>query len=309
MFIKRTTGASYACFAGTTEYMYLLEPYAVGDLVYSKGGTLNAGLATSVSELEVVDVSDGIYSINEDGTVTIGRKLEGATYSPYPAGNLTDVSDKYYAFIRKSLAIAANTYDPDFTVVGSPTVTANDTGDLSVYAGWNSSNYIVLNEAFAPGSNSWEFGIKVKNPCRFLGSTGRQWLSVIGIDDSRKMYLIRGNGSTNLIVQAGNTAFPADTWVWVRFSYDGNGTYKFEYSYDGETYTVDKTFTSSTTMESMQQFGVHWDSGSGFQYKSGSVDMKEAYIKINGNLWWSNKYWDNVYDYKTYVPVHAGKYY
>lgn len=218
-------------------------------------------------------------------------------------------NSKYYAFIRKSLAIAANTYDPEFTVKGSPTITANDTGDLSVYTGWSSSNYIVLNEAFSPGANAWEFGIKVKNPCRFLGSTGRQWLSVIGINDSRKMYLVRGNGSTNLINQAGNTAFPADTWVWVRFSYDGNGTYKFEYSYDGETYTVDKTFTSSTTMESMQQFGVHWDSGSGFQYKSGSVDMKEAYIKINGNLWWSNKYRDNVYDYKKYVPVHAGKYY
>lgn len=218
-------------------------------------------------------------------------------------------NSKYYAFIRKSLATAANTYNPDFTVRGTPTTSANDAGDLSVYTGWSSSNYIVLNETFSPGSNAWEFGIKVKGPCRFLGSTGRQWLSVMQVDGDGKMNLIRGDGSQNLIGQTGNTAFDANTWVWVRFSYDGNGTYKFEYSYDGVNYTVDKTFTSSTTMESLQQFGVHWDSKTGFQYRSGSVDMKEAYIKINGNLWWSNKYWNDVYAYKKFVPLHAGKYY
>lgn len=81
---------SYKCFLATNSiYYYVLEPYAVGDNVYTNSSN-NKVLATDIRQL-TKNVSYSIKTINADGTIVVAMLggILGKDCSPVTSGDLT----------------------------------------------------------------------------------------------------------------------------------------------------------------------------------------------------------------------------
>ena len=170
--------------------------------------------------------------------------------------------------------------DINATIVGSPTF------NKYIVSGFNGNNYLKLPQTFNPGNSSWEVTAKVKGNFVVLGNEVSGWPSLLWFDGGY-IRLYRGDRAQRVISLVSDTTYPLDQWIWVRFSFDGNNKYTISHSYDGENFTVEKSTTSSVKMEALLDIGAFYDQGGGgWGSSNGSIDLKESYIKINGNYWW-----------------------
>lgn len=176
---------------------------------------------------------------------------------------------------------------PNFEIVG--TLTDND----GVFSGYNESNYIRLENEFNPGNNPWEMVLKITTGDSFKSSeywfgceNGNNGLLLVVVNDHLGWFLSSTGSSWNIASSDVNYILSTNTTYLVRASYDLS-TYKLEVSSDdGQTWSTSSTINSTERISPCYLFGgASWDKSSA--YFGGSIDMKESYIKVDGNYWWT----------------------
>lgn len=182
-------------------------------------------------------------------------------------------------------------YVTNYTVNGSPTVDSN-----YIASGFSSSNYFTKPSAFMPSTSTWEICFKVKTSSTLgvqnflLGSTPQYYYTVGGelMSNNYFGFGFSSNGSSwNIGWVSGTTQVSANTWYWIRISFDGT-TYKFELSTDGENYNLEGSITNSNAIyqnstNSIMNLGTM---GNRNTYWRGDIDLKEWYIKEDGQITW-----------------------
>lgn len=195
--------------------------------------------------------------------------------------------------------IQASGYKLNVNKVGSLT---DNNGVLS---GFSTSNYAMFPNNFQPGTNPWEMVFKVTTVndvtteqyvCAFQkGSTYEtRYATRIYIDSSSKFCIsVTYNGTAWDIVgdttggaRGSYTVLPNTTY-YLKFQWTGSA-YVLSYSLDGENYTQDCYVASTTPMYNSCTYcslGA-WNNGA-IVTGPGSIDLKESYININGQRWWT----------------------
>lgn len=215
---------------------------------------------------DVSDQADGDYSVFKD----------------YETGNLSLVKD---FGISKALAINVN-------IIGSLT---NNNGILS---GFGTSNYAEIPQQLPlANANSFEFVFKFNyNTSTAIQSifTERNvsYFSQISILTSGELYcqLSNNHSSDNMGSGTGSTTLTNGNTYYVKLSFDGSA-YKVYLSSTGE-FSGEETEEISIT-NSAKLLNFNWNIGcsalSGYEqpFNTGSIDLKESYININGQRWWS----------------------
>lgn len=205
-------------------------------------------------------------------------------------GTLIDGSGVYSAFV----SYMANLYDN--TQVTGYKSNVSITGTLSnfdgVISGFSSGNYAtILKEIPLSTSTDFEMVLKI-NMTSVSGN-----ISILGNNND----FVTGNGMLLRTINGARlycwgttngtawTTNQFDTGIdlttgdqYIKITYDGT-QYTFSKSTDGETYTAGNSTTSTPFTNYIMKLG---NSGNTYFLSNGSIDLKESYIKINGDDWW-----------------------
>lgn len=164
-----------------------------------------------------------------------------------------------------------------YTKVGNPTVIDN------VVSGFSSSDYLSLPATLDISKNfEWVFCITTDDLQAeqriFAYNTGT--INSVYIQNKYLKWWITGDVSNILSTDALNP----NTRYFIKCS-NVNGLYSLSYSTDGITYTGLRTkeLSLSTSISSYYDIGVNHTSY--YSPFSGSIDINNTYIKVNGNLW------------------------
>lgn len=181
-------------------------------------------------------------------------------------------------------------------VVGSPVV------NNGVLSGFSTSNYVKLPQIFNPGSSTWEIVIPFSvdnfdteqsifmsciegsNPNRYL------LLAVEPNTGEIRCYYNyeQTNWQTTGSFGAENT-ISAGKKYWVKVEYDGTHL-KGSLSTDGDDYTLclneEIAAPATASTNNITTLGLYAANEKTMPL-NGSIDLKECYIKIDNELWWS----------------------
>lgn len=187
-------------------------------------------------------------------------------------------------------------YRYNISTVGSLT---NDNGVLSNFS---TSNYVKFPNNFQPGSNPWEMVFKVKTGAILTGSqyivaickgftNETRYGTRIYLQENHFRITVSYNGTAWDITgesSIGTHTVQPNTDYYVKLQYTGSA-YILSYSLDGETYIEDINKTSSTSIYNGNTaclIGI-WNNGSYVDPWPNSIDLRESYININGQRWWT----------------------
>lgn len=175
-----------------------------------------------------------------------------------------------------------------YTVVGSPTITD---GVASRFSG---SNYLQISQTYnATNDKNVEIYVRAKTPTTISSSFnpifGADNIGFWGISSyTNALFTIRmgySNGTTltfgDMYISGG---IQADTWY--RFKITGsNGIWRAEIYNDSETLlnSADRDWTSNTLNEN---YTIKLKCTDNTNAYSGSIDLNNTYIKVNGKLWY-----------------------
>lgn len=181
-------------------------------------------------------------------------------------------------------------------VVGSPVV------NNGVLSGFSTSNYVKLPQIFNPGSSTWEIVIpfSVDNfdteqsifmSCIEGSNTNRYLLLAVepNTGEIRCYYNYeQTNWQTTGSFGAENT-ISAGKKYWVKVEYDGTHL-KGSLSTDGDDYTLclneEIAVPATASTNNITTLGLYAANEKTLPL-NGSIDLKECYIKIDNELWWS----------------------
>ena len=204
--------------------------------------------------------------------------------------------------------------DPTANYFMQPQIQANviKFGNLveenGVLSNFTSSNYAQLPQVFSPGDNTWELGMKVTTGETVITETSQCMFTQafnnlssltcrVIIHYTGYFQLWLGTGTTTWDIASGVTgthAVQPYTTYWLKVIFDGT-SYKLYYSLDGENYVEDVSVTSSTSIGSFQPYlGDYVGETGSYDYTfKGSMDLKEFYINVDDQLWWTGIYGGN----------------
>lgn len=176
-------------------------------------------------------------------------------------------------------------------------VTCSDDGILS---GFSTLNTCFFRSGFNPQSNPWEIVFKVyitdlsKDNWVMGGSNtaGQDCYGIaFGINSAGKLntYLSSGTASWDIASNIlGTSVLSINTWYYIKLVF--NGTQYIGYtSSNGIDWVTEFTITSSVIVSQVdinRGIGCCFYDTTNTGYLSGSIDLNESYIKINGNFWW-----------------------
>lgn len=188
-------------------------------------------------------------------------------------------------------------------VFKSPFYTYDGTSGMKienmVASNFKGNSAIFLNEAFLPGDSTWEIGVKFTWPKTLSKSSNvlfGSWkssyfkcptLEIGSNNNPMKVWaaIPDGNSVWNHVGEYIATATPGEDY-WIRFNFDGE-KYIVSLSSDGQTFEdiiqIDYGVMYQDVNNSMLQFGGINRSSN--HYFEGSIDLKETYIKIDGEIW------------------------
>ena len=190
-------------------------------------------------------------------------------------------------------------YIYNFDVIGSPTIN----NETKVVSGFSTSNYLKLKEPFNPQSNTWEVRCKfttgndvstasqILHSCKGSGSDGRFGIGLKIGNSSKFNFYCSSGGSSWLFDDYGTYTVLANTTYWIKFGWTGT-EYYLDCSTDGENYTRDVTYSSTSSIYSPLVYtyvGIYSTSSMSDPFL-GSIDLTETYIKINGSNWWVTEF-------------------
>lgn len=156
----------------------------------------------------------------------------------------------------------------NITVVGS--LTDNE----GVISGFSTSNYATVGNFIGTTADTIEFVIKLNTGSTLSANT------FLYAGFSIQFY----NGKLNLTGTGniGTYTYSANTDYYIKVTYSNN-TIECAYSTDGISYTIDGTISYTGTIQNLIYLG--W--GNVNNALSGSIDLNECYININGTRWWN----------------------
>lgn len=190
-------------------------------------------------------------------------------------------------------------YSPNvgYIIYGNPTIS-----NLNIASSFSTSNYLQTNVIFPSTANSWEFFIKIKPTSVtgtqfFISDTQIYSGSVIGINYGKIIWYASTGASGNYnwdIINGitGTTTLISNTDYWLKFVFTGT-QYICYLSTTGvfageESIEIIVNKSTKITGGYPISYGVQiTTTQSIYSPFNGSIDLKETYIKINGNKWWS----------------------
>lgn len=224
-------------------------------------------------------------------------------------GDLYVDGTKNYAITKGYVKHKAGDFNPySYGVTGSPTVSAD-----GLASGFSTENYLTT-PRFPTSVTNLEMVWKVKfssiYSTQYFYNTAPYYSLLLGMENSKFCFWISNDTTTWDIAvgPAGTTILTANVWYYVKFTYDGS-TYRLYTSTDNSTWKLERSLSSTKTI------GVNYPTGrighGWTQYPSDNttIDLKESYIKINGEYWWSGFYSEDVIGDKYYTIIYNGKYY
>lgn len=174
-------------------------------------------------------------------------------------------------------------YD-NFTIVGSPTITS-----AGIVSGFSSSNYLTIHDnPNFQDANSWEFITRVSVDSIY---TSQKLLFGYGINFgviSGYLHLWLYNNGSLFIDSNICSASLLSTKPFIKLSFDGT-IYSCYISPDGETWTLQYSYKSTTKTIDNGPFTLGKDGYGGSEYWRGSIDLSQTYIKIDDKIWWVPK--------------------
>lgn len=188
----------------------------------------------------------------------------------------------------------ASSYTMNVTAVGSPTINTT----TGIVSNFTAANYVypattVSFSAAAATANTWEEVFKFRTTTigaeqSITGGNGGTWVHdvLIGTNGTFTLRLSSNGTSYDIFAGAGTHVVTANTDYWVKLEFTGT-QYILSYSTNGQDFTPDITVNSVVHIEStpdLSYLGVRGNLGGPL---SGSIDLKQCYIRINGVLWWN----------------------
>lgn len=196
-------------------------------------------------------------------------------------------------------------FKPNYSIIGAPTI------ENGIASGFSQISALMLSDIFNPVANPWEVGVKIK----FRASNTIQGILIsvassstaateskgtvsayglqfhIGADNKPLLYLSSTGNSWNLCsALKGVTPLSDNTDYWFKLIFTGS-EYVLYSSISGEfkgEEIIEATVTTSATI--YPRYILIGCNGTNFnQPVTGSIDLKESYIKINGEIWWNCK--------------------
>lgn len=180
-------------------------------------------------------------------------------------------------------------YKYQVTKVGTPSLYHG------VASGFTTANYLTLPEVFNPLGSEFEVVFKVNlntladNPLLSQNASVQFPRIYLDIQSTGKILFGVGNNSKWVVKLIGNIILETGKDYWIKFAYK-EGIYYIYYSLNGSDYVLDNSLESTNTileLTAAATIGFTNDSGSGKNSFKGSIDLKQSYIKINDELWWS----------------------
>lgn len=174
-----------------------------------------------------------------------------------------------------------------------------------ILSGFNSTSWAILPENFSPNSNSWEMLFKITTGNIGTGqdivNTSSLAYQHVGISISEtglvNFYGFINNTSTKLFDITGNTKLLSSTQYYIKAKYNPDTGYILEISTDGDIYNLEATSSVTTPISSGRNIALGADFGGDGAYFgssfTGTIDLNESCIKINGEDWWkgADNYW------------------
>lgn len=159
--------------------------------------------------------------------------------------------------------------------------------------GFNSTNKFRLENSFNPGSNTWEWRMKlrtsnvVSNAEQFIGGGTNDGSGLeAGIRDGHWTWWLGTALGTYDIASNQQSSYSVipNTDYYVKLYFTGT-QYKFDYSLDGVTYYNGMTKDSTATIVGDYK-GLGADYIMNGAFWSGSIDLRECSVYINNQKWW-----------------------
>lgn len=253
------------------------------------GGSSSSGSGLSMFDLVV---KDHILSFEE----SMGFGLLGTyVYKEPVAGSRYGYPDFYNECVAQK-STEGNTLlalKNNVEVVGSPVV------NNGVLSGFSSTTWANLPKAFNPSNKNWEMFYKFKTgtigTIQYILNTisaGYQPFDIrIGEDGKLQVASFINNTSTPLFSIIGTTALTPATDYYVKLAYNSVTGYELSLGTSKDNLLIEGTNNTTTAINSgsIPTLGADFNNdGNYFQGAfTGSIDLKECYIKIDNELWWS----------------------
>lgn len=222
----------------------------------------------------------------ETKTTTADLELEGPTNLGATSSNYWDGSiDLNETYIKVNSIVS--TGPVNYTVVGSPTITDG------VASGFSGSKYLPISAPFVLNSSTVaDFIFKVRKNsyevCAICGEPDAYSMNFV-IDNTGKLFIALGNGTSWNIINSGQgtTQLQQSVWYYVKLSIN-NQNVSMHLSTDGITYNQE--FSRDVTISSEYTYNLCIARArTSAQYFHGYIDLKESYIKVNGELWFGHE--------------------
>lgn len=205
-----------------------------------------------------------------------------------------------YSYLLKNNLFSMLPYGTDYThfydLYGNVIRNGNITLDINSgeCSNFSKYNFITLPESFDPQNyNTWEIFLKFKHSTnssyqRLTGAPNNTTLCqiVIGVDKNKLKIWMSSNGTSYDLLNgiSGVTSLTNNTTYYVKATFNGT-EYNFQLSTDGHSWTTEIYLSSSTKVNSNNdRFFLGMSEFS--NYLSGTLYLKECYIKTDGNYWW-----------------------
>lgn len=168
-----------------------------------------------------------------------------------------------------------------------------------VLSGFSSTSWAVLPESFTPSTNNWAITVKFKTGTigtaqNIVNSSSIAYQPFdIHIDSNGNISSggFVSNTSTMLYLITGTTVLIANTDYYVQLEYNSSAGYTLKLSTDGVTFTTEGTSAVTTPINGGNNIALGADFAAGGVYYgeafTGSIDLNESYINIDGTRWWT----------------------
>ena len=183
----------------------------------------------------------------------------------------------------------------NYNTVG--TVSVSSTG---IASGFSTSNYLQTPQLVQlKSANTWEIGMKlttgssVSGEQDFFGCAMSEGNAVGMLVNNGKWHFSIGYNGRWIYSNVGDNYITAGTTYLIKLQFTGS-QYIFSFSTNGTTWVVDKTVSSTQKITNGTYGNIGRSSRWLNRYFQGSIDLSSCYITINGELWWSNAYQENV---------------
>lgn len=198
--------------------------------------------------------------------------------------------------------IAAINGESGGVVFTSPFYTYRGSGlklENMVASNFSESSAIFIEEAFLPGNDTWEIGVKFTLPQKTkvyhalfgTGVSGTDFCCpTVSIETySDKTRIVAGiskNGNNWDYFGTYDLTDTTDQWYYLKFKFDGE-KYVVSFSEDGQIFDDIIQFDYSVMYQNANKSKISFGGvAMNNHYFGGSIDLKETYIEIGEKIWW-----------------------